>query len=318
MKLLLFPIFYPRLAVLVVALLLYIVFGGQAKAMDLRQNAVIETPVITLGDIFTDLPHSADKVLGPAPRPGSEMVLNARTLLRVAMALDLPWRPASSNDQIVLTRAATLISQERVKTAVTNAIREQGYHGAFDLSFGAQAAEMILPADQPDTFDITHITANPQTDRFEATIAAPSADNPLQTIRVSGQIHPVELIPVLKSSLRNGTTITASDIETIQIRTAELQHDVILNADELIGTTPRRMLNAGKPVKAGEIEQPRVVQRGQTITMVFKSGGMELTAMGKALENGAKGDIIRVVNTGSNRTIQGIVSAEKEVTVRTF
>ena len=93
MKMLLFPIFYPRLTALALALGLYLYFGGAAKAVDLRQNATIEGSVITLGDIFYNLPGNGDKVLGPAPRPGADMVLNARTLLRVAMALDLPWRP---------------------------------------------------------------------------------------------------------------------------------------------------------------------------------------------------------------------------------
>lgn len=318
MKLLLFPIFYPRVAVFAIALVLYILMGGQAKAVELRQDGMIEGSVITLGDIFSGLSRNSDKVLGPAPRPGADMVLNARTLYRIATALDVQWRPVDSSEQLILKRAATIIEKDQIRTALVKAIHESGHNGDFELGMGAQAEEIILPFNEPATFEITDLKIDPQTDRFEASISAPSVEKPLQTRKISGMVHSVEMVPVLTNTVRNGTTITQSDIDYTPIRTADLNHDVILNPENLIGTTPRRMLSAGKPIKANEIELPRIVERGQLVTMVFKSGPMELTAMGKAMESGAKGDIIRIVNAASSRTVQGIVSAEKEVLVKTF
>ena len=83
MKLLLFPIFYPRFAVFVVAIAFYVFFASQAKAVELKSNALIEGSVITLGDIFYDLPANEGKVLGPAPPPGKNNILNSRTYFRV-------------------------------------------------------------------------------------------------------------------------------------------------------------------------------------------------------------------------------------------
>jgi len=40
--------------------------------------------------------------------------------------------------------------------------------------------------------------------------------------------------------------------------------------------------------------------------------------MGKGLEHGSKGDLVRVVNNSSNRTIEALVTGEREVTVQTF
>jgi flagella basal body P-ring formation protein FlgA len=42
---------------------------------------------------------------------------------------------------------------------------------------------------------------------------------------------------------------------------------------------------------------------------------MYLTARGKALDDGAMGQAIKVSNTGSNRVIEARVTAQKEVTV---
>jgi flagella basal body P-ring formation protein FlgA len=307
-----------RLSVILIAVILYLVLSNSAHAVHLRNNAVIEGNVITLGDIFHDLPANSDKVLGPAPRPGNDMVLNARTLSRIAVAMNLPWRPSSMAEQIVLQRAATVISKDRIEASLMRALRDTGLNGEYEVSFNGAQAQILLPHDYSPSFDITNLNIDPQTDRFEATISAPSANNALQTLNVSGTLHPIAHVPVLKHSMRSGMTIKASDIDYIPLRLSTLQHDILLDSSDLIGTTPRRMIVPGKPVRTTEIELPQIIRRGETITMVFKSGSLELTALGRALENGAKGDAIRVVNAASNRTVQAIVSAEKEVQVQSF
>lgn len=318
MKLVLFPIFYPRAAVVLAALVFYLFFMSSAKAIELKHNSIIESSVITLGDVFYDLPHSADKVLGPAPRPGSDMTLNARTLLRIAMAMKLDWRPSSGADYITLQRAATLISKDDIRKELSAAIKDSGYTGDFELDIPAQAAEIILPVDQAATFEMDTVTIDPKTDRFHTTLYAPSKANPLQTMRVAGAIHQVAKVPVLTSTMRNGTIIKASDIEMLTLRSRDLSADMILDADALVGTTPRRMILNGKPVTDNDIQAPQIVTRGQTVTMIFSNGTLQLTAQGKAMESGAKGDAIRVVNANSSRSVQAIVSGEKEVTIQSF
>lgn len=318
MKKLLFPIFYPRFTVMVVALILYLFVSGSAKAVELKQNSIVEGSVLTLGDIFYDLPHNEDKVLGPAPRPGSEMVLNARTLLRIATALDLQWRPASAADQIVIERAATLISADDIKAQLIEAVKDNGYNGDFELTLPGTSSEIILPQDQPATFEISELNVDTQSDYYSAVISAPSKANALHTIRVSGKIHQMVRVPVLTDTFRNGNIIRAKDISYQMQRANSIQHDVVLNAEELVGMTPRRIVFNDKPVKVSDIEAPQIIKRGENITMIFKNGSMELTAMGKALENGSKGDLIRVVNNGSSRTITAQVTAEKEVRVQSF
>lgn len=318
MKKLLFPIFYPRFTVMAVALVVYLLLSNNANAVELRKNSIIEGSVITLGDIFYDLPSNEDKVLGPAPRPGSDMILNARTLLRIALALDLPWRPTNSADQIVIERAATLISAEEIENELIDAIKTQGYHGDFELTLPSASTEIILPQDLPPTFEISELEVDTQNDHYSAIITAPSKANAMHTMRVNGKMHKIIRVPVLKDTMRNGSIIRANDIAFQNHRAHNINHDVVLTADELIGMTPRRMVFTDKPIKLSEIEAPQIIHRGENITMIFKNGAMELTAMGKALENGSKGDLIRVVNTNSSRTLTAQVTAEKEVRIQSF
>jgi flagella basal body P-ring formation protein FlgA len=43
---------------------------------------------------------------------------------------------------------------------------------------------------------------------------------------------------------------------------------------------------------------------------------MRLTATGRALENGSRGEVVRVVNTMSKKTVSGQVVAAETVAVR--
>ncbi len=301
---------------LFVGALLLLTTSQSAYAVGLKENSIVTDNTIKLGDVFYGLPSNENKVLGPAPRPGTEMVLNARTLMRIAIALDLPWRPASSADYVVLSRAATLIGHEQIEDGLKEALIEKGLKGKYNLKFSSEHTEIVLPKDQPGSFEITSISFDPKKDWFEADIVAPSKNNPIHRARVSGQVERLTSIPVLSNALHKGTIIGKRDIEFIDIPSRSVNHDYITNAEDLRGMTPRRILHAGKPIQTSEVQAPRIVERGDFVTMVFDDGLLNLTAKGKALENGAKGDLIRVVNTGSNRTVEALVTAEREVTVQ--
>ncbi len=292
--------------------------AASATAMGLKENSNVRNNTITLGDVFYGLPHDQNRVLGNAPRPGEDMTINAQTLLRIATALDLPWRPSSSADYIVLHRAATVIETSEVKDSVIEALKDKGVTGDFDLLFSNENYKIVLPEDQPGTFEISKIKYNSSREWFEATIVAPSKDNPTIRNKISGKVQSMTEIPVLRASIRKGTIINDRDIAYISVPSKTLNHDTILNVKELLGKTPQRIAHGGKPIKAGDIESPRLIKRGDMITMIFENGSLTLTATGKALENGAKGDFIRVANSSSSRTVQAIVTGSKEVTVQSY
>ena len=289
-----------------------------AAAVSLKHSSVIEGDRITLGDLFTGLERNEDRVLGPAPRPGQDMVLNARTLLRIAIALDLQWRPVSSADQVILRRAATVIDEDMIKDTLKNELVSDGLNGKFNIIIPKEMSEMILPADQIRSVEVTDMDFNPTQNRFSAILVAPSKDNPLHRTSIQGSVQRLVEVPVLRDTLSNGVVIGARDIEYIDLPEHRLKHNMIVDASELVGMTPRRILFADKPIKTTDIEAPRIVGRGERVTMIFKQGALTLTAKGKALEYGAKGDVIRVSNASSSRTVDAMVIGENEVMVQSF
>jgi flagella basal body P-ring formation protein FlgA len=286
-----------------------------ALAASLKSSGIITGDYIKLGDVFDGV-KNAEYILGPAPAPGQDMILNARTLYKIASALDVQWSPSTASEQLVLRREASIIPQTEITVKLEDALRENGVKEKFSITYLSGPSDMVLPAGTPSTMDITAFNFDPTRDSFNAIVVAPSADNPLKRVSVSGRIERLTAVPVLKNTLKNGDIISALDIDWIDLPQNRIANGTLMNERDLINMTPRRVASAGKPVNSNELEHPKMVGRGEDVTLVFANGGMMLSVKGKAMQDGAMGDSIRVSNTGSNKNLTGIVTAHREVTIR--
>ena len=99
------------------------------------------------------------------------------------------------------------------------------------------------------------------------------------------------------------------------MRVSRLDPRTVLNEARLIGMSPRRPIVAGRAVLTTEIQPPTLVKRGKLVTILLQTRFMTLTAKGKSLENGGKGDVVRVQNVDSGKTIEAVVVGQERVTV---
>jgi flagellar basal body P-ring formation protein FlgA len=118
----------------------------------------------------------------------------------------------------------------------------------------------------------------------------------------------------LNRSLRAGEVIKASDVSTERRPKGEVGNDAI-PADQAVGLAVKAALRSGQALRNGDLTRPQVVQRNETVTLRYEVPGIMLSVRGKAVEAGAVGDMINVLNTQSNRTIQATVTGPGRVTV---
>ncbi len=62
---------------------------------------------------------------------------------------------------------------------------------------------------------------------------------------------------------------------------------------------------------AADLMKPEIVQRNDTVTLVYEAPGLMLTLRGQAQEAGALGDTISVLNAQTKRVVQGVVSRSR-------
>ena len=64
-----------------------------------------------------------------------------------------------------------------------------------------------------------------------------------------------------------------------------------------------------------ELIKPDLVQRNDTVTLIYEVPGIVLTIRGKAAEGGAEGDVISVLNEQTKRSVQGTIVGPGRVLV---
>jgi flagellar basal body P-ring formation protein FlgA len=89
----------------------------------------------------------------------------------------------------------------------------------------------------------------------------------------------------------------------------------LAGADDAIGLEARIAIYAGRPIKAGDLVAPALIDRNQIISLSYQTGALTILAEGRALARGGVGDVIRVMNLASRSTVSGRVAADGTVQV---
>jgi flagella basal body P-ring formation protein FlgA len=124
-------------------------------------------------------------------------------------------------------------------------------------------------------------------------------------------------MPVPVRPIGAGEIIRARDIEMVRLRSDQVGPTNVNDPDKLLDKSARRVLPAGQPVRVSDIAAPILVNRNALVNVTIASKRLSIVMQGKALDEGAEGDTVRVVNTRSNKVVQGTVSGHNEVTVMT-
>lgn len=287
---------------------------NRAMAASLRLNPVIQGDHIRLGDVFDGVGSHANHALAPAPKPGEELVWNARTLTRIAVAFDLNWRPESTAQSVSIRRTGIVLPHDVIEETLLQALYErEGLHERFALSL-EQDPGIILPDGAETGLSIITLHYDPFSRVVDAVVspADPLVDG---QYRLRGRLQQIVAVPVLRSTLRKGEVIGEYDIEWVDMKHAQIRPDMVVSAEDIVGMTPRRFVTIGQPVRFSDLDKPKLVKRGEPVTIVYNNGRIQLTAQGRALENGTKDMVIEVANRSSNRTLQAVVTGTREVTI---
>ena len=281
----------------------------------LKEKVVIDGSVVLLGDLFDGLGANGATPVARAPAPGTRVAVNARWLSAVARAYGIGWRPGSRLDGTVIERASIVIETQRIEAATIGALRQCGIDGRLSLVLDNPVTRIHLPTDAEPSLLVAGLNHNPETGRFTAHLIAPAEGTPLVRITISGRAIEMIEIPVLRRRMLPGEVIGERDIAWQDARADRISRNVVRDPVNLVGKSPRRPIRAEKPVLGSELRQPVLVSKNSLVTIRLQTARMVLTARGRAMEPGAKGDVIRVVNTKSNQIISASVTASGTVEV---
>lgn len=284
----------------------------------LRSQVAVDGATIRLADLFDGVtPGSelAETVVAYAPQPGRRAVFDAEWLSRLAYRLRLPWHPTSRLDRTIVERTSTVVSGAHIVAALTEELKRRGTEGNFDVALSNRNLMLHIDSHLPATVEIANLVTDARAERFTAIVAVPANDPQAQRFQVTGQIFPTVEVPVPGHALRPGETVRERDLEWQHVRAAEVRSNMVTEADQIIGKEARRPLRAGAPIRVSDLREPVTVAKGSTVTMIYRTPVMVLTATGRAAESGSRGDTIRVTNTQTKKSIDARILGPDRVEV---
>lgn len=276
----------------------------------------IDDDYIRLGDLFDPLDRYSDRIVMRAPAPGEELTLPAVWLWKAARTFGIDWRPVGTADQIVVSRPASTITDDMLQGLLLDAyFRRTGEDDLVEVEPTGGPMQINLPMSVAPTARIERFDYDPRSGRYTATVVAPADGRALMRQNLSGRFHRLVELPVPTRRLGRGHVIAAGDIELMRMRDHRLPSNLIVDADLLIGQSVHQSLSAGKPVRDGAVRPPVLVQKDRKVLVTLQTNRMQLTVQGRAMEDGAMGDIVRIQNTASRLVIDAEVVGEGNVVV---
>jgi flagella basal body P-ring formation protein FlgA len=314
-----------RSLLLATALLAAISAAASAQTRDdviaapvLRANVSVAGDLVRIGDLIDNAGSSAKIALYRAPELGTTGTLPTAQVLSALRAHQVIGVDTRDLREISVTRLARTLLPREIELAVAGALeRRSGLGDAANLSltFDRDLGDIKLEAANSGAMQPASVRYEPRGNRFDVTfeIANDNISTPAR-LRFTGTVIETVEAAVLARGIERNELIKSSDVVVERRPKAEAGSDAVVR-DRAVGMQARRQLRAGQAVRLADLAKPDLVQRDQSVTLIYDTPGLYLTVRGKAQDSGTEGDVVNVLNLQSKRTVQGVVIGRGQVSV---
>ncbi|TAL01314.1 MAG: flagellar basal body P-ring formation protein FlgA [Rhodospirillaceae bacterium] len=233
--------------------------GPEDEPIRLNANVTVTGSDVRLGDLFSGHPDHEEKVVAAAPAPGQRMVLDTDWLTNLARTYGIEWHPADAYDRAIVYRSGRTVTPSEILAAFKDDLVTKGMPANTGLAPGAPLPTLTVPSEANPPFSVREAFFDPTTKNFSAVAEFTGPEGQSQFLQVRGTGFNTVTVPVLKSDVTRPQVITPDMIVSAEIPDGTLKHDIIVDAENLIGKSPITFLRAGQPVHDTEIARLNLV-----------------------------------------------------------
>lgn len=323
-----------------VLLMCLVVAPADANSIRLRAEATVHDATITLADIAELTGDQAaamgGQVVGHFVGDGDRMVVKLDQVRRTLEAAHANWGLLSLGGyQQCEVRRVPLQSPpgsaDRSEAAASDSVsddsgvlRKQVVHTIHQLA-SVSADHLRIRFDERDEQRLTKDVAGaryeiePRTSdvigRVLLSVRRYEAGKPVERFTVTADVERRAEVIVATRHINRGERFEAEAVERRTVWLSEKRQP--LNETSLVvGQQAASVLNTGDYVYPDDVRTPILVQRGERVTVRCLSGNLVLRTVGRAVEEGAMDEIIRIRNEGSNETFRARVTGRLQAVVR--
>ncbi len=286
------------------SLMVLAVLAGPAHAATLRGGTVLSDPAVRLSDLFDGVVE--DRAIGPGPEPGGRIIVEAAQLAAIARQFNVDWRSSGQTDRIVLERPGRPFPRGDATAALRTALAVAGVAGDADVEMPGFVPPTV-PAEAAARAEVGQLDYDAATGRFTAMLSVTAAGMAPAHARLSGRVTEMVEIPVAAHRMMPGDIIGPQDIQPGRLRASAVHGEVAQVPAQAIGLAMRHPVGPGAPLVLADMGHPLSVQKGEPVQMELNSPGIAVSAQGIAMESGAAGERVRVLNTASRAVMDAEV-----------
>lgn len=202
------------------------------------------------------------------------------------------------------------VTSDEVESIAATTLEAMGAGEHIAASLVGRYQRVIYRHDSPFNVELNISDYDARALRWHGDLIIQSNDEEVDAIPLSGRYEALIEVPVLTRRLHRSDIIEEADLEWVAVPEHRLRKDVLMSAEALIGKAPRRVISEGRPIREAEIENPVITNKGDIVQVIYTTPFMELRTIGMALEEGAKGDHIRIRNSESDIVIHATLIEE--------
>jgi flagella basal body P-ring formation protein FlgA len=273
---------------------------------------------IILGDVATVAPDSpedqkladllASVDLGPAPGPGRRVTLRRHAVEQRLSSSGVPLAEARLTipNEVVLTGGGQNTGDSQIRQIVLDYLsRTEPYiSGRCELVSLNSATPPVLPEGQVTHRFVPLPSSNPG--YLSGTIYFNVNGKEAARLRITAQVELQMPALVAVRDLPRGHILSEADLAESLVPFSQSK-GALKEVSQAIGQTLKVSLRVGSPVRDRDLTKTSLVKKGETVTIIAQSGGLKVTALGQAKQDGALGQTIAVINQDSKKTISGKV-----------
>jgi len=290
-----------------------------SDAPSLKAAATVTGDIVRIGDLVENAGAVADVPIFRAPDLGQTGSVPVASVLAAIQGHHLVGLDSRGLSEVAVTRAARTITAKDVEARILLALA--GKYGLPDSSnlavvFDNEVRTLVVEASATGELAVARLSYEPRTTRFDVTFELPGSLVARRlSLRFTGAVSETFETVVPTHEIASGQVLNISDLAIERRPKAGLTSTTLTTVEQAQGLSTKHALRAGQVIHQADLAKPELVGRGETVTIVFQVPGIMLTILGKAVDPGALGDVIGVVNVQSKHTIQATVIGPGRVSV---
>ena len=290
--------------------------AAAGETLVLREQIIVRGDIVTLGDLFENAGDQQGIAVFRSPELGTSGVVAALRVAAAASKHGLDWNNPGGISEIVVKRSGRQVTLDELREVI-------GQHAAdgerpWSVAFSRGTRPYYIDSRIEGPLTVKQLDVQGSRGTFRAVLTVESPSYPAPDKIVTGRTYPSVEAVVPARLIDRGATIREGDLKIISLPSTQVSASAIEDIETAVGMAARQRLIVGRPIRRGDLEHPKLVKRNSFVTITYTVPGMVLKAKGKALDDAAKGQSVRIVNLQSNRTIEAEVTGTGTVSVNSL